>query len=287
MVRLQLSLELDYQIADPGCDFIFNIHVARTQRQHVVDEALMLSQDVPTAVETDPATRNRYLRVKALAGPLKVSYRATVDLSHHLAQPGEIAEVPIARLPAQVLGYIYPSRYCQSDRLHKLAMREFGQRWQGYGRVQGIRDWVHERTTFSPNTSNSTTSALDTLLEQVGVCRDFAHLMIALCRAINIPARFTTGIDYGADSALGPTDFHAYVEAYLGDRWYIFDPSGTAIPMGLVRFGTGRDAADVAFATIFGTVTSSAPVLSIAAVPGADGRLVVPRHCPEALSTDS
>jgi transglutaminase-like putative cysteine protease len=103
---------------------------------------------------------------------------------------------------------------------------------------------------------------------------------------MNIPARFTTGIDYGADPALGPTDFHAYVEAYLGDRWYMFDPSGTAIPMGLVRFGTGRDAADVAFATIFGSVRSSAPRISIEAVPGADGRLVMPCHCAEALSLD-
>jgi transglutaminase-like putative cysteine protease len=120
----------------------------------------------------------------------------------------------------------------------------------------------------------------------VGVCRDFAHLMIALCRAVNIPARFATGIDYGADPALGPTDFHAYVEAYLGDRWYIFDPSGTAIPMGFVRFGTGRDAADVAFATIFGTVVSSAPRITIEAIAGADGQVVTPYHCTEALSTD-
>jgi len=165
-------------------------------------------------------------------------------------------------------------------------MREFGQKWQGYGRVQAIRDWVLQRTTFASNTSNSNTSAIDTLLETTGVCRDFAHLMIALCRAINIPARFTTGIDYGADPTLGPTDFHAYVEAYLGDRWYLFDPSGTAIPMGFVRLGTGRDAADVAFATIFGTVTSSAPRITIDAIAGPDGRLVLPRHCAEALSTD-
>ena len=287
MIRLRLSLELEYDIGEPGCDFIFNIHAARTARQRVVEEALTLSQDVPTKVETDPATLNRYLRVRALAGPLKLAYSATVDLSHHFAQPGQIAEVPVARLPAQVLSYIYPSRYCQSDRLHKLAMREFGQQWQGYSRVQGIRDWVLQRTTFSQNTSDSNTSAIDTLLETVGVCRDFAHLMIALCRAINIPARFTTGIDYGADPALGPTDFHAYVEVYLGDRWYMFDPSGTAIPMGFVRFGTGRDAADVAFATIFGTVTSCAPRISIEAIAGADGRLVMPYHCAEALSTDS
>jgi len=286
MIRLQLGLELDYDIAEPGCDFIFNIHAAHTERQRVVEEVLTLSQDVQPLVETDPTTRNRYLRVKALPGPLKLAYGATVDLSHHVAEPDRIAEVPVARLPLQVLSYIYPSRYCQSDRLHKFAMREFGQQWQGYSRVQAIRDWVLQRTTFSSNSSDSNTSAIDTLLETMGVCRDFAHLMIALCRAINIPARFTTGIDYGADPALGPTDFHAYVEAYLGGRWYLFDPSGTAIPMGFVRFGTGRDAADVAFATIFGTVTSSAPRIAIEAIASADGRLVMPHHCTEALSTD-
>jgi transglutaminase-like putative cysteine protease len=286
MVRLKLALELDYDIAEPGCDFVFNIHAAHTERQHVIEEALTLSQDVDVRVEADPSTRNRYLRVKAFPGPLRVAYGATVDLSHHAEDPARIGEVPVARLPAQVLSYLYPSRYCQSDRLHRLAMREFGQQWQGYSRVQAIQDWVLQRTTFSSNTSDSNTSAIDTLLETVGVCRDFAHLMIALCRAINIPARFTTGIDYGADPALGPTDFHAYVEVYLGDRWYLFDPSGTAIPMGFVRLGTGRDAADVAFATIFGTVTSSAPRIAIEAIPGGDGRLVVPHHRTDALSTD-
>lgn len=286
MVRLRLALELDYDIAEPGCDFIFNIHAAHTEQQRVVEESLTLIPDAPSRVETDPATRNRYLRVKALPGPLKLAYSATVDVSHHMAHADTIGEVPVARLPANVLSYIYPSRYCQSDRLHKLAMREFGQQWQGYSRVQAIRDWVLQRTTFSSNTSNSNTSAVDTLLEAAGVCRDFAHVMIALCRAINIPARFTTGIDYGADPALGPPDFHAYVEAYLGDRWYMFDPSGTAIPMGFVRLGTGRDAADVAFATIFGTVRSSAPRIAIEAIAGADGRVVMPRHCAEALSTD-
>lgn len=286
MIRLELALDLDYEVLGPGCDFVFNIHAAHTPRQHVVQESLTLSQNLRTSIETDPATLNRYLRVQSPPGPLKVSYRATVELQHHFSPPGEIAEVPVASLPANVLSYIYPSRYCQSDRLYQMAMREFGQRWQGYGRVQAICDWVRQRTAFRPNTSNSSTSAIDTLLDQVGVCRDFAHLMIALCRAINIPARFTTGIDYGADPALGPTDFHAYVEVYLGGRWYMFDPSGTAIPMGFVRFGTGRDAADVAFATIFGTVVARAPVIGIQAIAGPDGHLLMPVHCTEAISTD-
>jgi transglutaminase-like putative cysteine protease len=287
MIRLRLALELDYEVLPPGGDFIFNIHAAHTERQRVLQEHLQLNQAVPWRVDTDAVTHNRYLRVSALPGPLQVRYSATVQLNHLMAQPADIGEVPVAQLPTAVLPCIVPSRYCQSDRLLRLALREFGHLPPGYARVQALRDWVLQRTTFTPNTSNSNTSALDTLLETVGVCRDFAHLMIALCRAINVPARFTTGIDYGADPALGPTDFHAYVEAYLGGRWYIFDPSGTAIPMGFVRFGTGRDAADVAFATIFGSVVAQAPRISIEALPGDDGQLLLPWHCPEALSTDA
>jgi transglutaminase-like putative cysteine protease len=111
--------------------------------------------------------------------------------------------------------------------------------------------------------------------------------MIALCRAINIPARFVTGIDYGADPALGPTDFHAYVEVYLGDRWYLFEPSGVSPPMGLVRLGTGRDAADVSFATMFGTIKSYQPLIAIEAINDPANGFTVPRFCQEALSSHS
>jgi transglutaminase-like putative cysteine protease len=144
---------------------------------------------------------------------------------------------------------------------------------------------VQKHVKFTSNTSNSNTSAVDTLIEQVGVCRDFAHLMIALCRAVNIPARMATGTDFGADPALGPPDFHAYVEVYLSDRWYIFDPSGTSIPMGFMRIGTGRDAADVAFATIFGNVQSQAPLIRTRAIEDAARGFELPWHCTEALST--
>ena len=161
----------------------------------------------------------------------------------------------------------------------------------GHSRAQAICDWVSSHMRFQGNTSNSNTSALDTLIDRVGVCRDFAHLMIALCRAINLPARMASGMDYGADPALGPPDFHAYVEVYLADtygsgRWYMFDPSGTAIPMGFVRFCTGRDAADIAFATIFGSVSAAQPVISIQAVPNSQGQLVMPQRVGYALSTD-
>ena len=287
MVRLKLVLELNYEVFGAPADFIFNIHAAQTEHQTVVTEDLFISQDVESRVNTVPESNNRYLRLTAAQGPLSVRYAATVDIDHFVRAPDDLPEVPIADLPQEALPYVYPSRYCQSDRLFRLAIREFGNLPMGYGRVRAIRDWVNERIAFTSNSSNATTSAIDTLIDQAGVCRDFAHLMIALCRAVNIPARFTTGIDFGADPALGPTDFHAYVEAFLGGRWYMFDPSGTAIPMGFVRFGTGRDAADVAFATIFGSVASQAPVITIEAVEDAAAGLVMPRHCAEALSTDA
>ena len=287
MIRIELNIDLSYEVDQNGADFIFNVQAARTPRQSVVTEALVLSQPQYQQLHTDPISGNRYLRVHAEPGNLMLSYSATVDLDHFFIAPNQVAEVPIRELPPEVLCYIYPSRYCQSDRLLKLATSEFGGMYPGYGRVLAIQDWVQRRVTFRSNSSNSNTSAVDTLIEQVGVCRDFAHLMIALCRAINIPARFATGTDYGADPALGPPDFQAYVEVYLGHRWYIFDPSGTAIPMGFVRLGTGRDAADVAFATIFGGVRSYAPLIRTWAVEDARQNMVLPHYCVDALSTDS
>lgn len=284
MVRLELKLVLEYEVCDSnGADFVFNIHAAQTEQQSVREEHLTLSQPVEPEIQAHAATATRFMRLHATPGPLRVNYEATVDIDHHVADPDTLAEVPVRLLPLDVVPYIYPSRYCESDRLLKLANDEFGDLWQGYSRVLAIQHWVQKRVTFASNTSDSSTSAVDTLIGRVGVCRDFTHLMIALCRALSIPARMATGTDYGASAALGPPDFHAYVEVYLGHRWYLFDASGTGIPMGFMRFGTGRDAADVAFATIFGNVQTMAPFVSIRALEGEE--LEAPHHRREALST--
>lgn len=287
MIRIELEVQLKYEVSAPGADFIFNIHPAYTPCQQVFAEDLQVNQGVELNIQTDPSTGNRHLRLQAAPGDLEIRYQATVDLSHRMDHPADLPEVAVHQLPLDVLQYIYPSRYCQSDRLIKLARAEFGEIAPGHSRVQAIAEWIRSRVSFTSNTSTSTTSAVDTLIERSGVCRDFTHLMVALCRALNIPARFATGTDYGADPALGPPDFHAYAEVYLGGRWYIFDPSGTAIPMGLVRFGTGRDAADVAFATIFGTVNSWAPWIRTTAHEDPATGLVLPHHSDMALSTDA
>jgi len=286
MVRLELLLELTYEITgSEGADFIFNIHAARTPHQAIKQESLWFNQPVVPEIATDPVTATRFMRLHADPGPLRLRYSATLDITHHRSDPDALEEVDVRCLPLDVMPYVYPSRYCESDRLLNMAFREFGAHARGYRRVLAIQRWVQEHVRFESNTSNGTTSAIDTLIGGAGVCRDFTHLMIALCRALNIPARVATGTDYGADPGLGPPDLHAYVEVYLGDRWYLFDPSGTGIPMGFMRFGTGRDAADVAFATIFGGVQAGPPSITVHAVEGPG--LDVPDHCPDALSTAS
>lgn len=282
---MHTRVALTYQIEAPGADFIFNIQAARTAQQSVVWEQLSISPYTFSEEHVEPVTQNRMLRLHAPGGPLSVSYQSTVDLRHHVMPPEQVDEVPVAHLPMSVLPYLYPSRYCQSDTLGALVMAQFGHLPRGHRRVQAVVDWVRSQVAFQSNTSHSGTSALETLRDRVGVCRDFAHLAIALCRALNIPARFVTGFDYGADPELGPPDFHAYLEAYVGHRWYLFDPSGTAIPMGLIRIGTGRDAADVAFATILGRFQSEPPQVQMWAEHGGTGGFEEPVRGTTALST--
>jgi hypothetical protein len=126
MVRLKFRIELKYEIADHPSDFIFNVHAAETRRQSMVTENFLVSQPVDVSLFTDPAHGNRYARLRANPGSLAVHYDAMVDIDHHIASPDSVEEVPIAQLPAEALAYIYPSRYCQSDRLHQFARAEFG-----------------------------------------------------------------------------------------------------------------------------------------------------------------
>lgn len=287
MVRLKFSIQLVYEILGVPADFIFNIHAAATARQTILSESLRVNQPVPLNLQPAPMSPHRLLRLRAMPGPLRIDYQAEVLIDHHVAAQTGIEELAVADLPESVLPYLYPSRYCESDKLQALAIQLFGHLPKGYRRVEAIRRWVNERTKFASGSTTAATSAIDTYQQQFGVCRDFAHLMIALCRALNIPARFSSGLDYGADPSLGPTDFHAYVEVYLDGGWYMFDPSGTAMPMGFVRIGTGRDAADISFATIFGQIISQVPVLTIEPVADELRRCQLPHHRADALSTDT
>lgn len=284
MVRFDLGIELAYDVRGES-HFVFNIGAAATPAQRIVTESISVNLPATTTLFEDAQHGNRMARLKAPAGHLAVQYRATVDIDHVFADPARVRETPVGELPSSVLPFVLPSRYCPSDRMVQSAHDWFGAMPPGYARVDAIRQWVNERIRFKIGTSSTATSALDTLVEGRGVCRDFAHLMITLCRGINVPARFVTGIDYGADPSLGPCDFHAYVEAFLDGRWYLFDPTGISPTTGLVRIGTGRDAADVAFCTAFGPVQCQVPRLSIATVADPARDLHEPVRTDRAVST--
>lgn len=246
-MRYNVGCTLEYQVPGPSV-FVFNLAPAVTPVQTVEHERLAISPELPMDEFTAPVTHNRYHRIEAPGGRLLVEYHATVATEPVIHDPDTVATARPADLPLATLPYLWPSRYCQSDQLMRLAYREFGALPPTFDRPAQIADWIHANVDYLVGTTGPLTSAFDTATARAGVCRDFAHLGIAFCRSINIPARFVSG--YAFD--LWPRDFHAVFEARLGDRWYLFDPTRQASPGGLVRIGTGRDAADVSFAMIFG-----------------------------------
>lgn len=248
-MKFKVGCQLDYDVSSAST-LIFNIRAVENEYQQIIDTNLEIQPDHDLKEYTVPHTENSYLRLVAPEGKLKISYQAIVNLKHSVDNPDEIAEIFPSDIPLDIIHYLYPSRYCQSDRLMKLAQDEFGDCQPDYARVQAICDWIYDKVTYISGSTDAHTSAYDTVTERAGVCRDFAHLGIAFCRALNIPARFISAYAW----QLQPPDFHACFEAYLGNKWYLFDATRLAPREGLVRIGTGRDAADTAFATVFGTV---------------------------------
>jgi transglutaminase-like putative cysteine protease len=163
-------------------------------------------------------------------------------------------EVPVAALPDEALGFLLGSRYCETDRLSELAWSLFGNTPRGWARVQSIVDYVHQRLTFGYQFARTTRTAWEAHEERVGVCRDFAHLAVALCRCMNIPARYATGYlgDICVPGVPAPMDFSAWFEVYLGGRWYTFDARHNTPRVGRILVARGRDAADCAITTTFG-----------------------------------
>ena len=183
-----------------------------------------------------------------------------MDTTHELLGNPSGLQVPLfENIPAEALVFLYPSRFCQSDLLARLARREFNQNEPGFYRVTRICNWIFDRIEYLSGTTTPTTSAFDTVTQLAGVCRDFAHLAIAFCRSLGIPARFVSAYAYG----LNPPDFHAYMEAFLGGRWILFDPTRLSPQSSFVRIGQGRDAADTSFATIFGGASMNKMELSM------------------------
>jgi transglutaminase-like putative cysteine protease len=201
---------------------------------------------------------NLCTRTTAPAGTVRLSTDFVIEDS---GLPDEVAphaqEIPVQDLPDDVLKYLLASRYCESDRLSDVAWSIFGNSPRGWARVQAVVDFVHRHIRFGYEHASATRSAWDGYRERVGVCRDFAHLSVAFCRCMNIPARYCTGYlgDIRVPAIDAPMDFSAWFEAYLGNRWYTFDARHNTPRVGRVLIAQGRDAADVAITTTFGPST--------------------------------
>lgn len=249
-MKFIVSSHLEYAIKFPST-LIFNIHAQKNTGQKIVEEKFLVTPQVAVEEFNLENGGNRFVRLETgAASNLTVDYSATVDCATELVPASGVDPMSIAEMDRNAIPYLFPSRYCQSDRLGKLAWDLFGKIADPYQKVVAIDDWIHTNVTYAIGSTDSETSAYDTVVQRQGVCRDFAHLGIALCRALNIPARYFSGYAY----QLNPPDFHACFECYVGGQWLIFDATRLVPLNGLVRIGTGRDASDAAVASIFGGV---------------------------------
>lgn len=246
---LSVGCTLAYDVLSPTANFTFNILANRDVFQHLADEGIRLTPDVPIGERTATSKGNRVFRVEAPTGRFEVVYHAQVEVTRP-AVPAEVRTDNPGRLPLSILTYMLPSRYCESDRFTQLAWDLFGKIPQRAEQVREICRWVDSTLVYTPLATDFHTSAWDAWQLKKGVCRDYTHLAIALCRALSIPARYVGGYAVG----LEPMDFHACFEAYIGGQWYLFDPTDGIAPDHIVVIARGRDAANASLTTIFGKV---------------------------------
>jgi transglutaminase-like putative cysteine protease len=250
---IRLGYDIQFQVpASVAMVALLSVHPSRASDLQEPDE-LRTEPELKVTQYIDPFG-NRCSRFVAPPGLLRISGSTLVRQSD---EPDAVnlsaCEAPVGELPNEVLIYLLNSRYCEVDLLSNIASELFGDLHPGWGRVQAVCDWVHNRISFDYQQARPTKTALDAYSERVGVCRDYQHLAITFCRALNIPARYATGYlgDIGVPLRL-PMDFSAWFEAYLDGRWWVFDARSNQPRLGRILMATGRDAADVAMTTSFG-----------------------------------
>jgi len=252
LIRLGYEIAIECQQPTPIISLL-EIHENR-QADIKRQTRVITSPAVASSTYTD-RYGNQCRRFHAPAGNFRILYDAVVEDAGTHDEVNRLArEVPVQDLPDDVLGYLLGSRYCETDHLSSLAWSLFGNVSPGWSRVQAITDYVHNRLSFGYGYARSTRTAAQAHDEQVGVCRDFAHLAIALCRCLNIPARYVNGYlgDIGMPEDPAPMDFSAWFEAFLDGKWYTFDARHNVPRMGRVVVARGRDATDVPLLHSFG-----------------------------------
>jgi len=256
-MMLRLGYDIQFEIPSPvAMVALLNVHPFRTADLRAPDE---LQVEPGTSIESFmDSFGNRSTRFVAQRGTLRLS-NSTLLEDPGFADPVkyDARELPVQELPTHTLRYLLNSRYCEVDRLSAIAAELFGGMAPGWGRVQAICDWVHAKVSFGYQHARPTKTALDVFAERFGVCRDFQHLAVTLCRAMHIPARYATGYlgDIRVPASASPMDFSAWFEVYLEDRWWTFDARHNFPRFGRVLMATGRDASDVAMTTSFGMAT--------------------------------
>ncbi|MET0290886.1 MAG: transglutaminase family protein [Steroidobacteraceae bacterium] len=256
--------------ADFPSTLILSVRAQRNASQDVLEEQFEVHPPMALSDEIEDANGNRFQRIET--GDVRefiVEYRARVECDVEILRNCGVTHTPIAQLGGEAMPYLFPSRYCESDVLGKMAWDLFGKIEEPHDKVNAICAWIHANVAYTRGSSNSSTSAKHTVVQRAGVCRDFAHLGIAFCRALNIPARYFTGYAY----QLEPPDFHACFECLIGEQWCIFDATRLSHPNGLVRIATGRDAAETAVGSIFGAARGTH--MSVSCEP-AEGQKFVP-----------
>ncbi|MCU1591421.1 MAG: transglutaminase domain protein [Frankiales bacterium] len=254
--RLRVGCEFSFDVPAAVAG-VFQVEPGDEPRQHVVEQSLSFDPAAEHTAYRD-TFGNRCSRLALRPGPFSLRYDALFDVPRAADDIDlDAPEVPVEDMPDDVLLYLMPSRFCLSDVLWDAAVEQFGAVAPGWRRVQTIVESVNGHLAFGYGTSSPTYTAADAFAAGKGVCRDFAHLAISFCRALNIPARYVFGylpdIDVPPDDAL--MDFAAWMEVWLGDRWWTFDPRNNAHRIGRVVIGRGRDAVDVAMVTTYGAAT--------------------------------
>lgn len=253
-MKLRVGYELVYQFSQPTpLIAMLGIHYTRVS-DVVRPDHMVVTPKAPISAYRD-TFGNWCSRVFAPAGRVQISADALInDTGLPDASVPDAQQHPVQDLPEDTLTFLLGSRYCETDRLSETAWKLFEHAPLGWRRVQAICDFVHHHITFSHGHARPTKTAWEAYGERKGVCRDFAHLAISLCRCMNIPARYCTGYlgDVGLPPPYEPMDFAAWFEAYLGGSWYVFDPRNNVPRIGRVLIARGRDAADVAITTTFG-----------------------------------
>lgn len=241
-MRLRAKAELKYSFAEPT-QIIGLLHAAKSPDQLLLSEVLEVSPDTPVSVDEGLSGDRRFRA--CLSGEVSVAYQAEVENNARQLLPVAGRQHVWGELPVEVLPYLLPSRFCPSDQFQRFSQREFGAAGDGVARVMAILDWINRHVDYVHGVSTAESTAAHTFTVRAGVCRDFTHLGITLCRALSIPARAVSAYAFELD----PPDFHAVMEVYLENDWWLIDTTRLAPVEGLVRIAHGRDAADIAFLT--------------------------------------